>query len=268
MGAFMGDILDYLQVHIPFGMLHGDFLDRIVTEKISPEIGFNCAVLDSTKRERFQEVAERLENAGVTVTFHAPFMDLRPGAIDPRIREVSRDRLLQVFELVPLFRPLRVVCHPSFDPRYYLSTEGQWLENSLALWQSFAALAEELKTMIVLENVYEETPRQISARLRGLNSRTGGFCFDTGHYNVFSGCPLEVWLKELGGYLAEVHLHDNDGRRDLHLPVGEGTFPFEPLFCFLRECIQKPILTLEAHSESHFLKTVETLQKNRLFGLA
>jgi sugar phosphate isomerase/epimerase len=263
----MEELLNALQVHVPFRMLLGDFMDQVIAEGISPEIGFDCAILDSTGKEPFREVADRLRNAGLRVTFHAPFMDLRPGAIDPRIREVSRDRLLQVFDLVPLFRPLSVVCHPSFDPRYYVSTEKEWLENSIATWQSFAGLAEELNTIVVLENVYEQTPRQFVSLLTALNSPSLRFCFDTGHFNAFSDSPLELWLAELGGYLGEVHLHDNDGSGDAHIPVGEGTFPFEPLFLFLRERDLNPILTLEAHSEVHFRKTVETLRANRLFGM-
>ncbi|SEM34607.1 Sugar phosphate isomerase/epimerase [Syntrophus gentianae] len=263
----MGNILNYLQVHIPISMLLGDFLDRIIANGISPEIGFNYAILDSTGKDKFSEVADRLVDAGLKVTFHAPFMDLRPGAVDPRIREVSRDRLLQVFELVPLFHPLSVVCHPSFDARYYVSTEEEWLRNSLETWQSFADLAAEMDTMVALENVYEETPRQFVSLLTSLDRPSLRFCFDTGHYNAFSDAPLEDWLTELGDHLGEVHLHDNDGRRDTHLPVGEGGFPFDRLFHFLKELPQKPILTLEAHSEAHFLKTVETLRQNRLFGL-
>lgn len=263
----MDELLNAIQVHIPFRMLRENFLDQVIAVGIHPEIGFDYASLDSTPREQFQEIAGRLTEAGSRVTFHAPFMDLRPGAIDPRIRRVTSDRLLQVFELVPLFRPKSVVCHPSFDARYYVSTEGEWLENSLDTWRSFAELAEELNTMVVLENVYEETPRQFVSLLTKLNSPSVRFCFDTGHFNAFSASPLEGWLTELGEYLGEVHLHDNDGYRDAHLPVGEGTFPFTQLFLFFRQRELKPILTIEAHSEAHFRKTVAALREKRLFGM-
>jgi len=263
----MGELLKSLQVHIPFRMLLGDFLDRVIEAGINPEIGFDHAILESTEKKQFQEIAGRLTDAGLQVTFHAPFMDLRPGAIDPRIREVSRDRLLQVFDLVSLFRARTVVCHPSFDSRYYVSTEGEWLENSLHIWGSFADLAAELNTLVVLENVYEKTPWQLAHLLTALNSPHLRFCFDTGHFNAFSDAPLESWLTELGGLLGEVHLHDNNGQGDEHLPVGEGNFPFLSFFLFLRQKALKPILTLEAHSAAHFRKTLETLQENKLFGM-
>ncbi len=263
----MSEILKYLQVHIPFRMLLDDFLDTVLTKGIQPEIGFDYAILDSVGKPECRKVADRLSDAGLRVTFHAPFMDLRPGAVDPGIRAVSRERLRQVFDLVSLFRPRTVVCHPSFDARYYVSTEMQWLENSLSLWGDFAERAAELDTLLVLENVYESTPRQLARLLKGLASPHVRFCLDTGHFNAFSNAPLTAWLEELGDFLGEIHLHDNDGSRDAHLPIGEGNFPFPELFAFLRQREPKPILTLEAHSTEHFLRTVATLEKNRLFGL-
>ncbi|OPY09411.1 MAG: Xylose isomerase-like TIM barrel [Syntrophus sp. PtaB.Bin001] len=262
----MKDILRYIQVHVPFRMLEGNFLKTIVREGINPEIGFDYTILDTAEKGRFKEVAARLSDAGLRVTFHAPFMDLRPGAIDPLIREASRQRLMQIFELVPLFHPLTVVCHPCFDSRYYVSTEAQWLENSLHIWKNIADLAAQLSTLLVLENVYENTPRQLSELLKLIDSENARFCFDTGHYNAFADTPLEFWLAALGDFLGEVHLHDNNGSKDEHLPIGEGNFPFERLFAFFRERSLKPIMTLEAHSEAHFRRTVETLSKNRLFG--
>lgn len=263
----MREILKCLQVHVPFRMLLDEFLDTVLTEGIQPEIGFDYAILDSVGRQECRKVADRLSDAGLRVTFHAPFMDLRPGAVDPRIRAVSRERLRQVFELVPLFRPRTVVCHPSFDARYYVSTEMQWLENSLSFWGDFAERAARLNTLLVLENVYESTPRQLARLLKGLASPHIRFCLDTGHFNAFSNAPLIAWLEELGDFLGEIHLHDNDGSRDGHLPIGEGNFPFTELFAFLRQREPRPILTLEAHSTEHFLRTVATLEKNRLFGL-
>ena len=95
-----------------------------------------------------------------------------------------------------------------------------------------------------------------------MRSRRGrvGFCFDTGHFNAFAGVPLEVWMDRLGHRLIEIHLHDNKGVLDEHLPVGEGTFPFVKLFSILRERKLTPILTVEAHSEQNLAKTLANIR--------
>ena len=42
-----------------------------------------------------------------------------------------------------------------------------------------------------------------------------GFCFDSGHANLV-GIDFEDFIKTLGPRLKVLHLHDNDGLRDLH----------------------------------------------------
>jgi sugar phosphate isomerase/epimerase len=191
-------------------------------------------------------------------------MDLRPGALDPKIRRVTTDRLRQVFDLAPDFRPRAIVCHPSFDGRYYVSTEALWLENSIATWRPFLTLAAAMDTLIALENVYEKDPRLLKELLCSLRSPHICFCFDTGHFNAFAESPLEDWISRLGPLTGQLHLHDNHGITDEHLPPGEGNFPFHELLHKLREMGRKPIITLEAHSETHFRQSLKNIKAMKL----
>ncbi len=252
----MGEQEENPQVHVPFGLLKDDYLPMVIAEGLNPEIGFNHTTLDEAKREDFIAVAQRLKDAGRRVTFHAPFLDLRPGGLDPVIRQATKDRLSQLFDLVPYFQPARVVCHPSFDAKYYTGTEQRWLDNSLDTWRHFARLAQEMDTVISLENVYEKDPHHLYLLLSTLDSQQVRFCLDTGHFNVFSRTPLVQWLDQLGGYLGQLHLHDNDGSQDLHLPIGEGNFPFADLLASLaaRKC--SPVVTLEAHSKERLYRSL------------
>ncbi len=245
------------QVHVPFGLLKDGHLPLVISERLNPEIGFNHITLEETRKADFIEAADRLREAGRRITFHAPFLDLRPGALEPRIRQVTIDRLSQVFDLVPLFRPERVVCHPSFDAKYYPGAEERWLENSLDTWRHFARLAGEMDTTISLENVYEKDPHQLSLLFSALASPRVCFCLDTGHFNVFSRTPLAQWLDALGGYLGQLHLHDNDGSLDQHLPIGEGTFPFPKLLAALADRESAPIITLEAHTRGRLQRALK-----------
>ena len=113
-------------------------------------------------------------------------MDLRPGALDDKIRQTSVDRIKQVFDLAPYFHPLKIVCHPSFDERYYVFGDDLWLESSVKTWTELIALAKDAKTIIALENVYEKNPHILRRLFDVLSSDSICFCFDTGHFNVFS----------------------------------------------------------------------------------
>jgi sugar phosphate isomerase/epimerase len=260
----MQEILQKIQVHVPFGLLREKLLDWVIREGVRPEIGFNHLHLDRFGKDDFKEVADRLLDAGLPVTFHAPFMDLRPGALDPAVRRLSLDRLRSVFDLVPWFKPRAIVCHPSFDEKYYVSAESRWLENSVETWRTLLDLIAGTETIIALENVYERSPRQFRPLLDALASDQVRFCFDAGHANVFGEAPLSAWLDELGDLLGEIHIHDNHGKFDEHLPVGEGEIPFQSLFGIVRARNLRPILTVEAHSAERLKRTLENLEKLEL----
>ena len=56
-----------------------------------------------------------------------------------------------------------------------------------------------------------------------------GFTLDVGHANL-NGC-LPGFLD---AHFSHLHLHDNDGRRDSHSPVGEGTIGFPGVIAAMR----------------------------------
>ena len=261
----MKDILKRVQVNMPFRMLVDRYLPMVLEERINPEIGFDCFALDNFRKEDFLKVAGMLRDKGLTITFHAPFYDLRPGAVDKRIREVTIERLKQAFELIPYFNPVSIVCHASFDSRYYVSNEDLWLENSRDTWMHFLTMIAGMDTVIALENVYENSPLILRQLVDSFNhSDNICICFDTGHFNAFSTASLKEWLDSLGTRIGEVHLHDNGGFADEHAPVGEGIFPFRQLFEFLREKSMHPTITIEPHTEEVFRRTVQNIKNMKL----
>ena len=52
-------------------------------------------------------------------------------------------------------------------------------------------------------------------------------------------------MQALGHYLTHVHLHDNDGSGDQHLPLGQGTVPLPDVFAALDAYAPDAIWTIE-----------------------
>jgi sugar phosphate isomerase/epimerase len=253
-------LLNRVQVNVPYQQLVDKYLELFVHYSINPEIGFDAATLERLDPETMEGVARLFTERGRTITFHGPFMDLAPGAVDEHIREVSAGRLQRTMDLVPLFRPSSAVFHAGYDDRKYHASRKEWLARSLATWEPLIGRAEELGVAIHLENVYEQTPEMILTLLEAISSDSVGFCFDVGHMNAFAEVPLLEWLDALGPYLREIHLHDNDGQGDTHAPIGSGNFPFDQLFRYLRDQGMNPLLTLEPHEEPSLWKSLENLE--------
>jgi sugar phosphate isomerase/epimerase len=261
------DIIHKIQVHIPFHLLRERYLPFVLENRLQPEISFNYKSLDYFKKSDFVETAKRLSGSELTVTFHAPFHDLRPGALDPKIRQLTMDRLKQVFDLIPFYHPVSIVCHPAFDAKYYVSAEETWLENSVDTWRYFLSLIKDTGTIITLENVYEKDPHYLKRLFSAISSPQLRFCFDTGHFNTFSGVSLEIWMKEMSAWISQLHIHDNHGSSDEHLAVGEGTFPFLNFFQSIHNSNLRPIITIEAHSEETLFKALDNIKRMGLSKL-
>lgn len=237
------------------------YRDRILRDRLNVEMGFEAEQFDRTTRSEFYDVAEQLRKAGCGITLHGPFWDLSPGSVDPFVRQITRLRLQQFFDLLTLFRPVQVVCHTGYDPRHYRSYRKAYLERSLSIWEPLVEQAERLRIPLLLENVWEHDPEFHRELFERIPSPWFGFCLDVGHQHSFSATPLSEWLEVLVDFLKEIHLHDNDGSYDDHLPVGKGTIDFVFLFRFLQDRAQFPLLTLEPHEEPHLLESLAGLSR-------
>jgi len=89
---------------------------------------------------------------------------------------------------------------------------------------------------------------------------------DIGHANLFGRKP-EDFIKKFRNKIKHVHLHDNNGNEDLHLPMGCGSIDWEKTLKTLKKCYNGTI-TLEVFSKDkeYVLLTKEKLRKlwNRL----
>ncbi|NWF53871.1 MAG: sugar phosphate isomerase/epimerase [Syntrophaceae bacterium] len=254
------NLLRRVQVNLPFPMLK-EQLEAVLSSGLQPEVYFSGYVLDRLSSRDTERISRALEDKQVPVTFHAPFMDLNPGAVDERIREITALRFGQVLDLVPLFRPRAIILHPGYDRWRYDDDVDLWLENSLRTWEPLVKRAESLSVRMALENVFEEKPAILEKLLDKIDSPYLGYCLDAGHGNLFSRVPLEEWVEVLGSRLMEIHLHDNRGEADDHLPLGQGSIDFPSLFSLLGKKKIQPIYTIEPHEIAHLQPSLEALKK-------
>jgi sugar phosphate isomerase/epimerase len=259
-------IIKQVQVNIPFTMLYESYLETFIEYGLNPEIGLDAAALDRFSMADFSGIAEKIHKNSRSVTLHGPFIDLSAGSPDPAVRRVTRRRLEQLLDLVPLFKPLSVVCHAGYDAKRYGYFKETWSENSLELWSWMADRVAEHGARLMLENVYEDGPEDIQFLFENLKNQKVGFCLDTGHSSAFGQADLEAWLKTLGPYLGQLHLHDNLGNDDEHLAMGSGVIDFSKLFKYLKKNINiSPIVTLEPHEEKDLWPSLEYLAQEWLW---
>jgi sugar phosphate isomerase/epimerase len=224
------------------------------------EVYLSAADLDALGSSGISELKGLLDY-NPSLSIHAPYMDLSPGAVDRKVREATRERFLRVFDVAEALGPRAIVFHSGYEKWRYAHRVDIWLEGSLRMWPEFLKMAGSIGTMIAIENVFEDEPRGLRLLLEGLASDRVGVCLDTGHFNIFSKEPLSVWLRELGPHIVELHLHDNLRDYDSHLAVGDGTFDFRELFRALKG--RDVLCTVEAHTPEDIVKSIRRLKEYR-----
>lgn len=249
-----------LHAHVPYLRLF-DNLKYILEERINPEIYFSSDALDSCTPERLAEAARQLRGVGLATTIHAAFMDLNPGALDATIREATRKRFEQVFRAADILEPRVIVFHPGLDEIRHGNDRRHWLDNSIAFWRPFLPRAANIGCTIAMENIFEREPSSLRALLDAMDDPLFCHCFDVGHWHMFATTSLEEWFSVLGNRVAEVHLHDNHGQADEHLPLGEGRIDFDLLFGLLERFAPRAVWTIEAHSNERLERALENIKK-------
>lgn len=244
-------------VHIPFSKL-SEHLDLIREKTLSLELYFPGDVLDSMTLDDVRRVKALLDH-NPSLSFHAPFMDLSPGAVDSLVREATMKRFNHILDVAEVLQPKAIVCHSGYEKWRYALKPDWWLEMSLLTWQPINKRASDMGIKLAIENIFEEEPSNLKMLIEHMNSENFGICFDTGHCNLFSKVRLEDWMKALNPHIIELHLHDNDKSSDQHLPVGDGTFEFGKFFHLLknRDCIH----TIEAHSPDKVMLSMERIAR-------
>ena len=249
-----------IHVNVPYPLLI-DRIDSLTEYRLNPEIYLSGNVLDTIKKEEFAGTCKLLKKAGLSITFHAPYLDMSPGSPDLKIRAIVLERMNQVMDMAEIAVPSAIVVHGGYDKWRFDGAMDLWLKNSLETWPTIVRRAGKIGTRLAMENVFDDTPEPITKLLNAMDSPHFGHCFDVGHFKLFSKVSMEEWFRQLGKRMIEVHIHDNNGGRDEHLPPGEGNIDFIKFFDLLRNCSQEVIYTIEPHKEEHLRKNLEVLPK-------
>ncbi len=175
------------------------------------------------------------------------------------VREITLQRLTQALQAAARLGAHLMVVHPGYDRWRYPKLAALWTEQAAATFTPLLKAAEPLDCRLALENIYEDTPATLTALVGLLDSPWLGHCFDIGHWRLFGSTDQTEWLTAIAPRLLHLHLHDNRGQNDEHLPVGEGIIDYAPLMNLLNEKAPPPSITLEAHNPEELQRSLANL---------
>ena len=181
---------------------------------------------------------------------HAPFNELFPCAIDKKARALAAERYRQAIELAKRYGSTKVIIHGGYNPWIYYPV--WYVEQSILFWKEF--LKEDPGVEFVLENVLETEPQWLLDIAKGVDDPRLKLCLDIGHVNAYSKIPLMDWLESWAPYLSHFHIHNNDGSRDQHNALNDGTIPMKEFLLRAEELCPNATFTFELMKDEPSMK--------------
>lgn len=202
-----------------------------------------AARLDGAPADAWETPVDECLASAERFVFHGPFNELTPAAIDPLVLDVTKKRYRQAVARAQELNINKIVLHAGYQPLVYYP---EWfLSRSQAFWR---ALIPEVPAgmTICLENVMEPEPSFLTGIVRAVSDPRLRICLDLGHANTcVSKVPAADWLSACAPYLSHVHLHNNNGDRDLHAALFDGTLDIAALLRQLQAQAPAATCTLE-----------------------
>ncbi len=238
------------------------------------EAGFRCADMDFTDigifmdggwEDRAKRLREYAEGIGVTfVQAHSPCSG------NPVVRDGRWETLMETtrrsFEVCAVLGIPNMVVHHGTRPGM---DKKRFFEENLPFTRAFFDVMEKTGVTFCAENSTKANMGDCYWFFDGADMREFieaadhplvKACWDTGHANVEGHQYRDI--TDLGGLLAALHIHDNNGTADEHRLPYSGTANFDEVLCGLIDAGYKGCFTMEATLTG----TASHLHRRRTFG--
>lgn len=208
-----------------------------------------------------RQLRKLVDSYGLDVSVHGPIWDMNPASYYGEVRELAFKHVKRAIDTCSSLGGEIVVMHPGRCPTPQL---GKLLSAAKSRFIKFTSecleYSKKREVKLTLENfsMSNEHPysylRQMVPLARKLDGL--GITFDVGHAFIgkrrdkISNPEQEIAeeIRLVGKHLTHLHIHDNHGEWDEHLPPGEGEMDFGPIIKALKHIEYDERVIAELHN--------------------
>ena len=210
------------------------------------------------------ELIDLFKSYSLGYTIHAPFIEVNPASINSALQKASINEINRSIDLANILDSNIVVIHPGraifLNDREYMESVYQIAEESL---KTIGAYAEDNGVNVCIENL----PRLRGFMYQDINQlnesleRVGlPMTLDIGHAYTAGFTVDDAYFNRI----RHIHIHDNDGVHDSHLPLGDGIIDFKKFFEIFKENGYDGVYNFELSSKDYIEKSIEYLKGLKL----
>lgn len=168
-----------------------------------------------------------IDDAEISCSVHAPICDWNIGALSDRLRRASLEETLETISASAELGASTVTVHPGLSSMAVDGMGQQAMARARESLKAIDAASRDAGVVVAIENM-PQVPfflGRTAADLESLIDGTDlGVCFDIGHANTAG--QIDEMIDTFGDRIVNVHIHDNNGKRDEHLTIGDGSIDF------------------------------------------
>jgi sugar phosphate isomerase/epimerase len=196
---------------------------------------------------RMEALASMLKAKGVGYSVHVPVWDVNLTSENSHIRNAVLESYKDSILFAAMLEASHVVIHPGYrsDPHFSAATARSRARESLGELLDFN---RQYGRLLLVENIGSPsasifTQDEYATFLDDFPSELG-YIVDIGHA-FLNGWDIPALLDGIKERLFALHLHDNDGKRDAHLALGEGSIDWPRIFGAVKSTGRELELILE-----------------------
>ncbi len=197
---------------------------------------------------------------GLKFSVHAPFSSINPAEYVPSLRNrfnrILKDSISRAAEIGATVE----VVHAGFPTIFSYFYPKEAISICASSLSGLVRYGKSLGVDVVVENgVGQYDLFNTVERIRGL---LHGFddiytCLDVGHACITGDVAAFITGQPR---ICHIHVHDNNGQHDQHLPAGAGSIDWQETCRLLQEANYRGFLVAENHSIAEALRTLNYLQ--------
>ncbi len=224
------------------------------------ELYLSAEEIASYEPQIIDDIKSFVKNNRLPLRLHGPIAEIDYSQVQDAT-SYMQSLYRKVIRLCEVLNINHVVAHAEFNYHTAFPIDRQF-ENAYFLWRTLCGEFKSNNIHINIENHYEIEPDYLVMLMERIGSPYFGMCVDIGHFNAFSNLPLKKCLEKYPvSSIKEVHLADNKGDGDTHLPLGDGNIDFVSFFETFSRRRERCAFVLEPQDIKETQKSLSYLRK-------
>lgn len=195
-------------------------------------------------RELAYAVRELKDELGITfVQAHLPFRCMNYFERSEEYHRFLTEMTIRSAEICAIVGVEWVVVHPVYAPAFPCEAVDEQLAENHRFYDPIVRILTEASCGVAFENLVDlpnrrrfgSTATELNLLIDSFGNERVGACIDFGHANLMYH-EMEPWfVRQIGHRLHAIHLADNYGSQDDHMPPFVGTVKWEEVMKAVKE---------------------------------